>query len=154
MTKPKDEGKLKKLLAKASQTGSKIATKKVNGWYVFSTNQANIDQALKKSGKSLDDEGSFNRAIKALPSNALIKTYVSGKGLTNIVKSAAASTSGLGANGAGALGNLADRVRTHAVTDFIDPVWWPAFNVADSCIFIAVFSFIVHSLRKRKEATL
>src|SRR5438270_7305510 len=28
---------------------------------------------------------------------------------------------------------------------------WPAFNVADSCIFIAVFCFIVHSLRKRKE---
>jgi hypothetical protein len=106
MTKPKDEGKLKKLLAKASQTGSKIVTKKVNGWYVFSTNQANLDQALKKSGKSLGDEGSFSRAMKALPSNALIKTYVSGKGLTNIVKSAAASTSGLGANGASALGNL------------------------------------------------
>jgi hypothetical protein len=106
MTKPKDEGKLKNLLAKAALTGTKIVSKKVNGWYVISTNQANIDQALNKSGKSLDSEGSFSRAIKALPKNALIKTYVSGKGLTNIVKSAASSTSGLGASGAGALGNL------------------------------------------------
>ena len=32
----------------------------------------------------------------------------------------------------GALGNLADRAREGAVIDFIDPVAWPAFNVADS----------------------
>ena len=38
----------------------------------------------------------------------------------------------------GALGNLADRARTGAVIDFIDPVAWPAFNVADSCIVIGV----------------
>jgi signal peptidase II len=39
----------------------------------------------------------------------------------------------------GALGNLADRAREGAVIDFIDPVAWPAFNVADSCIVIGVF---------------
>jgi signal peptidase II len=38
----------------------------------------------------------------------------------------------------GALGNLADRARLGAVVDFIDPVAWPAFNVADSCIVIGV----------------
>ncbi|MGH2761769.1 MAG: signal peptidase II [Thermoleophilaceae bacterium] len=38
----------------------------------------------------------------------------------------------------GALGNLADRARIGAVIDFIDPVAWPAFNVADSCIVIGV----------------
>jgi signal peptidase II len=38
----------------------------------------------------------------------------------------------------GALGNLADRARDGAVTDFIDPIAWPAFNVADSCIVIGV----------------
>lgn len=35
----------------------------------------------------------------------------------------------------GALGNLADRIRFHAVVDFLDVYWknwhWPAFNVAD-----------------------
>jgi signal peptidase II len=38
----------------------------------------------------------------------------------------------------GALGNLADRAREGAVVDFIDPVGWPAFNVADSCIVLGV----------------
>ena len=61
----------------------------------------------------------------------------------------------------GIMGNLTDRFLHGHVIDFAlfdlhvpfaHP--WPAFNVADSCIFIAVFSFIVHSLRKRKEATL
>jgi len=31
----------------------------------------------------------------------------------------------------GAIGNLVDRVREGAVTDFIDPPSWPAFNLAD-----------------------
>ena len=39
---------------------------------------------------------------------------------------------------AGALGNLADRAREGAVIDFIDPIAWPAFNVADSCIVVGV----------------
>lgn len=34
----------------------------------------------------------------------------------------------------GALGNLADRVREGAVTDFLDLPAWPAFNVADVAI--------------------
>jgi signal peptidase II len=38
----------------------------------------------------------------------------------------------------GALGNLVDRVHEGAVIDFIDPVAWPAFNLADSCIVIGV----------------
>src|SRR5436190_15541114 len=38
----------------------------------------------------------------------------------------------------GALGNLADRARIHAVVDFIDPILWPAFNVAGACIVVGV----------------
>ena len=38
----------------------------------------------------------------------------------------------------GALGNLVDRAREGAVIDFIDPVAWPAFNVADACIVVGV----------------
>jgi signal peptidase II len=34
----------------------------------------------------------------------------------------------------GALGNMIDRVRIGAVTDFLDPPLWPAFNVADVAI--------------------
>jgi signal peptidase II len=42
----------------------------------------------------------------------------------------------------GALGNLADRAREGGVIDFIDPVAWPAFNVADACIVIGVVTLL------------
>lgn len=38
----------------------------------------------------------------------------------------------------GALGNLADRVRADAVTDYIDVASWPAFNLADIAITLGV----------------
>jgi signal peptidase II len=53
----------------------------------------------------------------------------------------------------GALGNLADRAREGAVVDFIDPVAWPAFNVADSCIVVGVLLllFVVEREARRTE---
>jgi signal peptidase II len=42
----------------------------------------------------------------------------------------------------GALGNLADRASEGAVIDFIDPVAWPAFNLADACIVVGVFALL------------
>jgi signal peptidase II len=38
----------------------------------------------------------------------------------------------------GALGNLADRAREGAVIDFIDPMLWPAFNLADAFIVVGI----------------
>ena len=58
---------------------------------------------------------------------------------------------------AGILGNLTDRLLHGHVIDFLlvnlhvpyaNP--WPAFNVADSCICIAVVCFIIHSFREKK----
>ena len=58
---------------------------------------------------------------------------------------------------AGILGNLTDRLFYGHVIDFLlfnlhiryaDP--WPAFNVADSCISIAVVLFIIHSFGREK----
>jgi signal peptidase II len=43
----------------------------------------------------------------------------------------------------GALGNLIDRVRTGRVTDFVDVGWFPAFNVADSSINIAIAVILI-----------
>lgn len=49
----------------------------------------------------------------------------------------------------GAIGNVIDRVRFHAVVDFID--WhfagyhWPAFNIADSAISIGVVFLLFES---------
>ena len=42
----------------------------------------------------------------------------------------------------GALGNLADRAREGAVVDFIDPIAWPAFNLADAAIVIGVLGLV------------
>jgi len=61
---------------------------------------------------------------------------------------------------AGVMGNLTDRLMHGHVIDFLlfdlhvplaHP--WPAFNVADSCICIAVVCFILHSFRQNKEKT-
>jgi signal peptidase II len=54
----------------------------------------------------------------------------------------------------GALGNLADRARIGAVIDFIDPVAWPAFNVADSCIVIGVLAllYVVEGRERRTRS--
>jgi signal peptidase II len=55
----------------------------------------------------------------------------------------------------GALGNLADRAREGAVIDFIDPVAWPAFNVADASIVVGVLALLYvvegRSLRARSS---
>ena len=49
---------------------------------------------------------------------------------------------GLGLILGGACGNLLDRLRFQAVTDFLDFYWadwhWPAFNIADAAICIGV----------------
>jgi signal peptidase II len=42
----------------------------------------------------------------------------------------------------GAAGNLIDRVRDNAVTDFIDFPAWPAFNVADIAITFGVLTLL------------
>jgi signal peptidase II len=58
---------------------------------------------------------------------------------------------------AGILGNLTDRLLHGHVIDFLlfdlhvplaHP--WPAFNVADSCICIAVICFIVHAFKRQE----
>jgi len=49
----------------------------------------------------------------------------------------------------GALGNLADRARIHGVTDFIDPVLWPAFNLADAAIVIGIFGVLYLAEERR-----
>ena len=42
----------------------------------------------------------------------------------------------------GAAGNLIDRIRLGAVTDFIKFPHWPAFNIADICVTFGVLTLI------------
>ena len=48
----------------------------------------------------------------------------------------------------GTVGNLIDRLRFGRVTDFIDPGFFPIFNVADSAITIGVILVIYSLLRE------
>jgi signal peptidase II len=50
---------------------------------------------------------------------------------------------GVGLLVGGALGNLADRIREDAVTDFLDPPLWPAFNLADVAITLGVVVLVL-----------
>ena len=67
------------------------------------------------------------------------------------------TTLALGLIMGGALGNVIDRVRLGAVTDFIDlhagGYHWPAFNVADAAITVGAILLIVETLfsRERKK---
>lgn len=54
----------------------------------------------------------------------------------------------------GAVGNLADRIRADAVTDFVAVGSWPPFNLADVSITVGVFLLVYFYLRdaEREEA--
>jgi signal peptidase II len=54
----------------------------------------------------------------------------------------------------GALGNLIDRLRGEAVTDFIDLPLWPPFNLADASITVGVLVllYVVESGAGRERA--
>ena len=42
----------------------------------------------------------------------------------------------------GAFGNLLDRIRDGSVIDFIDPMLWPAFNLADVWIVLGILGLL------------
>ncbi len=58
----------------------------------------------------------------------------------------------MGLIGGGALGNLYDRLFLGKVRDFIHlhigEHYWPAFNIADASITVALFIVIINSLKK------
>jgi signal peptidase II len=49
----------------------------------------------------------------------------------------------------GTIGNMIDRLLIGYVTDFVYFSFWPAFNVADACLSIAVVVIIILTLRKK-----
>ena len=51
----------------------------------------------------------------------------------------------------GALGNLADRARDGSVIDYLDPSFWPAFNLADVAIVAGVFCLVLIPDKRERE---
>ena len=54
----------------------------------------------------------------------------------------------------GALGNIVDRIRDGAVTDFLKIPFWPAFNIADVAITFGVLAllYVLEGPKKDEEA--
>lgn len=56
----------------------------------------------------------------------------------------------------GAVGNIVDRIRHGAVVDFLDfhlyGYHWPAFNIADSIIFLGVVLLLLDSILEARNA--
>ena len=84
----------------------------------------------------LDDAGSMVLVLAALAFAALLGVFL-----------ASSDRRGLwfpiGLLAGGAIGNLIDRVREGAVTDFVDIGPWPAFNLADVEITIGVILLVL-----------
>ena len=51
----------------------------------------------------------------------------------------------------GALGNIVDRIRDGAVTDFLKIPAWPAFNVADIAVTLGVIALVLVLEGKRED---
>jgi signal peptidase II len=51
----------------------------------------------------------------------------------------------------GAIGNLADRIRVGAVTDFVELPHWPPFNLADMAITAGVIVLVLIYLREAER---
>jgi signal peptidase II len=47
----------------------------------------------------------------------------------------------------GGIGNILDRIFIGSVTDFIDPIYYPAFNIADSSIVIGIALYGLNTFR-------
>lgn len=70
--------------------------------------------------------------------------------LAGLVHRNAVVAAGAGLLVGGSLGNLIDRLVHGAVTDFLDPARWPAFNVAD-CAITAGAALIVLGLMRESD---
>jgi signal peptidase II len=118
------------------------------------------DQVSVVPGLHLTNTRNTGVAFGALEGGGLVVAILIGLSLTLLLAYFAANRTKpwlwlpVGLLLGGALGNLADRARAGAVIDFIDPVAWPAFNVADSCIVVGVFAllFVVEGRQRRPES--
>lgn len=93
LTKPKDADKFKALIEKLNAHDQDPAAKPAvykaieDGWYAISNTQAQIDAVLKSSeGDALADNSTFKGALEKLPGEALLKAYVDGRQLNELIQ--------------------------------------------------------------------
>ena len=100
----------------------------------------------------LGDQGGWQRWFFAILAVAVCVVIVNW--LRKLSKTRVAMAAALALVLGGAIGNLIDRVRIGKVVDFLDfyigNSHWPAFNIADSAIFIGVAILLFDEFRKPK----
>lgn len=72
--------------------------------------------------------------------------------LAGLVARNATVAAGAGLLAGGSIGNLIDRLVHGAVTDFLDPARWPAFNIADIGIVTGAALIVLGLMRDAEEA--
>jgi len=106
LTRPDDPAKFKALVTKLNKSDSgrdtAVYREVGDGWYAISDSQAAITSALKGDQAALGDADTFKQAMGKLSGDALVKTYVDGKQVNQLI-SRAAATSG-STLGTGSLG--------------------------------------------------
>lgn len=107
LTKPDSMEKARALVAKlnASDSGpDATASRVVEGWLVVSKSERILDATLKGSAdKSLADDTTFENAMAELPEDALVKAYVNGRQLAELVGAAMGGGAQTAAAGDGTL---------------------------------------------------
>lgn len=71
--------------------------------------------------------------------------------LAGLVARNATVAAGAGLLVGGSLGNLIDRLTHGAVTDFLDPARWPAFNLADCGITVGAVLIVLGLMREAED---
>ncbi|HSC49622.1 MAG TPA: DUF3352 domain-containing protein [Gaiellaceae bacterium] len=96
VTKPDDPAKLKQLAAKGSNGTPAVTRDLGDGWWAIADKASDFDAVLKGSGEPLSGSDSFTTAIGKLPGDALVRAYLDGPQLDQLVKQRTPSnTSGL-----------------------------------------------------------
>jgi hypothetical protein len=88
LTKPDDPAKFKALVAKlnaSDSSGDRAVYREVDGWYALSDSQVAITAALKGDRTALSDDATYEEAFAKLPDEALVKAFVDGSAVKDLV---------------------------------------------------------------------
>jgi len=102
ITKPDDPAKFKELANKADKGSTPSVTRDLGaGWWAVAEKESDFDKVVKGTVEPLSSSDSFTTAIGKLPGDTLVRAYVDGPKLNELVEQRSASgTSGLGAGSA------------------------------------------------------
>lgn len=102
LTKPEDPAKFKELATKADHGSTQSVTRDLgNGWWAIAQKERDFDKVLKGTGEPLSSSDSFKTAFGKLPGDTLVRAYLDGPALNQVVgQRTGTTTSGFDASAA------------------------------------------------------